>query len=200
MDVNSIENIFKNGDVVFIEFKNDSNHAPAIPATLAIYKEISGNVFVKYCSTMINFGTVSKNKLLCEIDSIKSIRLASNTEIKYFINKLQEDEYDFSNEIDLLNKKLNFTKNDLKSGMIVKTKNGRYYVVIGDLIVNCNGYMPLSKYNNELKVEHNDVSDISKEFDIIEIYYGDTNYEKCYLIQNAFNSSFCSCVSQLHTP
>lgn len=54
-----------------------------------------------------------------------------------------------------------FTKNDLKTGMVVECKNGFRYMVITEtvdtpgglengILISANGWLPLSKYNNDL--------------------------------------------------
>lgn len=77
----------------------------------------------------------------------------------------------FGKEENEMNKE--FTKGDLKTGMIVETREGVKYVVLrnactfGDLIVNGKDlyWNELSNYNDEL-IEHNDYN----ELDIVKVY------------------------------
>lgn len=192
MDANLIKKIFKKGDVVFVELKNSHS----LHSTIAVYKEISEkNYFIIYYNTIIGINGVFKNDFLCKVDDIKTIRLASNSEINFFIKQLKNATCDFSNEIDFLYRKIKFTKDDLKSGMVVKLRNGQYYAVIGEIISNYNGFMSLSKYNNDLLIEHEDICDFSNQFDIVEIYYDDMPYNRHNLIQNIFNKTFYNCAN-----
>lgn len=43
-----------------------------------------------------------------------------------------------------------FTKNDLKAGMIVELNNGNRYLLVNDTLIGTEGYMILSKYNDDL--------------------------------------------------
>jgi hypothetical protein len=75
-----------------------------------------------------------------------------------------------------------FTKNDLKTGMVVECKNGFRYMVITEtvdtpeglengILISANGWLPLSKYNNDLG------------YGSTEIYfgcYGSFSVEKVY--------------------
>lgn len=56
-----------------------------------------------------------------------------------------------------------FTKADLKSGMVVKAKNNKMYLVVGDKMISDDGFMYLSHYNNDLK-------NSCPEFDIVEVH------------------------------
>lgn len=56
-----------------------------------------------------------------------------------------------------------FTKADLKSGMVVKAKNNKMYLVVGDKMISDDGFMYLSHYNNDLKNSY-------PEFDIVEVH------------------------------
>ena len=62
-----------------------------------------------------------------------------------------------------------FTKNDLKTGMVVECKNGFRYMVITEtvdtpaglangILISANGWMPLSEYNNDLGYDYSSFS------------------------------------------
>lgn len=59
-----------------------------------------------------------------------------------------------------------FTKADLKTGMVVETKNGNKYMVYGDRLVRSNYFNKLSCYDNDLKNKNNEDYDIIRCFDI----------------------------------
>lgn len=74
--------------------------------------------------------------------------------------------------IDLVNRedmKKEFTKNDLKSGMVVKLRNGEKYLVVDDLLITSDGFMRLSSYNINMicNVTNND---FAVKYDIMEVY------------------------------
>lgn len=58
---------------------------------------------------------------------------------------------------------------DLKTGMVVKLRNGDYCMVIGDYLIDNDSWVSLGEYNNNLT--HCDLSCI----DIIEVYKQRTN-------------------------
>lgn len=57
-----------------------------------------------------------------------------------------------------------FTKSDLKDGMVVKVKTGSLYLVIGDKLLSKSGFNLLSFYNEELLVCD------YRDFDITVVY------------------------------
>ena len=59
-----------------------------------------------------------------------------------------------------------FDKADLKTGMVVETKNGNKYMVYGDRLVRSNYFNKLSCYDNDLKNKDNEDYDIIRCFDI----------------------------------
>ena len=59
-----------------------------------------------------------------------------------------------------------FDKSDLKTGMVVETKNGNKYMVYGDRLVRSNYFNKLSCYDNDLKNKDNEDYDIIRCFDI----------------------------------
>lgn len=58
-----------------------------------------------------------------------------------------------------------FTKNDLKTGMIVELKNNKRYLVFNDILIGDNMYLSLSIYNKDLSY-----SGFQKDNDL-DIYY-----------------------------
>lgn len=56
------------------------------------------------------------------------------------------------------------TKQDLKSGMVVETREGKLYLVVDDFLTNDNGFLLLEEYDENLK----DVG--NKIFDIVKVY------------------------------
>lgn len=61
------------------------------------------------------------------------------------------------------------TKSDLKDGMIVEVRNGNKFIIIGDRIVNDNGWMPLDEYDEDNLTNANWESD-NEEWDIVKVY------------------------------
>ena len=59
-----------------------------------------------------------------------------------------------------------FGKSDLKTGMVVETKNGNKYMVYGDRLVRSNYFNKLSCYDKDLKNKNNEDYDIVRCFDI----------------------------------
>lgn len=60
-----------------------------------------------------------------------------------------------------------FTKTDLKSGMIVKTEGEDFYLVLEDTLIGVSGYMRLSSYNDNLVINN------STSHTIVEVYEKD---------------------------
>lgn len=81
-----ITNSFIDGNVIYLEFNKN-----VMPPVLAIYKNVSNNLLAKYCSIIIGFDGISINEYLCNIDDIKTIRLANDSEKEYFLNKIKND-------------------------------------------------------------------------------------------------------------
>lgn len=61
-------------------------------------------------------------------------------------------------------KKNIFTKDMLKDGMRVETRNGKMYIKIGETLRTMDGYNPLSQYTDDLR------NMVSHEYDIMEVY------------------------------
>ena len=61
---------------------------------------------------------------------------------------------------------INFTKKDLKNGMVVETREGNRYMVVGDSLMRDVGYLPLSLYNDDLRENNNSQFDIMKVYDV----------------------------------
>ena len=107
----------------------------------------------------------------------------------YFYNSLDEREYCSGENFDEWMKSCNwldydfelveeekmFTKDDLKTGMVVEMKCGRQYMVMlntpyEDALIDRNGFLKLSDYNNDLKMKdiHAECWDIVKVFKPLE--------------------------------
>ena len=61
---------------------------------------------------------------------------------------------------------INFTKKDLKNGMVVETREGNRYMVVGDSLMRDVGYLPLSLYNDDLREDSDSKFDIMKVYDV----------------------------------
>lgn len=59
-----------------------------------------------------------------------------------------------------------FTKADLKDGMVVEERNKRKYIVLGDRVLNNDGYNRLKGYGNDLT----DTQLYARDFDIIRVF------------------------------
>ena len=55
-----------------------------------------------------------------------------------------------------------FTKNDLKSGMVVETREGNRYMVLEDRLIREGGFLYFSDYYVDLSFQDNNVYDIMK--------------------------------------
>ena len=62
----------------------------------------------------------------------------------------------------------NFTKSDLKNGMIVELRNGNRYMVVGTDLLGLNGYMGLCSYNKDLLKY--DSTSTDPDWDIVKVY------------------------------
>ena len=74
----------------------------------------------------------------------------------------------FMNKFELVEDKNMFEKKDLKTGMVVKIKDGRFYKVMlntsdGDIMVSTDGYIYFTDINDDLTTRHLSLS-------IVEIY------------------------------
>lgn len=63
-----------------------------------------------------------------------------------------------------------FTKKDLKTGMVVKTKNNTMFLVVGDKLISTTGFGLLNEYKDDLTINDQPDPDIQSGFDIIEVY------------------------------
>lgn len=63
-----------------------------------------------------------------------------------------------------------FTKKDLKTGMVVKTRNNTVFLVVDDKLISVGGFMRLTEYNDDLTVIDESDSNIQSGFDIMEVY------------------------------
>lgn len=54
------------------------------------------------------------------------------------------------------------TKQDLKDGMILETRNGKRYLLVNDIMRDFDGYIGLNSYNNDLSYKHHTIHDIVK--------------------------------------
>lgn len=73
-----------------------------------------------------------------------------------------------------------FTKADLKDGMVVETKGGKRYVVMGDKFMDYNSYYPLTNYGDDLVP----ICYLSREFKedktIVKVYKSDAKFLRYY--------------------
>lgn len=63
-----------------------------------------------------------------------------------------------------------FTKKDLKTGMVVKTRNNTMFLVVDDKLIATAGFGLLIEYNDDLTVIDQPDSNIQSGFDIMEVY------------------------------
>ena len=61
-----------------------------------------------------------------------------------------------------------FTKKDLKDRMIVETRDGCRYIVVGDLLLSDDGFLRISEYDDILLDNHN--GGIGPIFDIMKVF------------------------------
>ena len=66
-------------------------------------------------------------------------------------------------------------KKDLKSKMVVKCRNGNFYLVVDDVLVKENGFNLISGYSENLLMNGDDEFDIMEIFKIINGSYSFTN-------------------------
>lgn len=86
----------------------------------------------------------------------KSIKDLTVTNSSKLINKIKEE---------LMSMK-QFTKRDLKNGMVVKVELGDNYMVVNNRLINQHGFNMLDSYAENLTIEDRDVAN----FDIIEVF------------------------------
>lgn len=67
-------------------------------------------------------------------------------------------------------KKTMFTKKDLKTGMVVKTRNNTMSLVVDDKLISIGGFGRLTDYNDDLTITDEPDSNIQSGFDIMEVY------------------------------
>lgn len=75
------------------------------------------------------------------------------------------DNYDFN---DTMLIPYQFTKADLKTGMVVETRNGNRYMVYGDKILRMHFHVDLNSYDDKLNNSYGEQFDIVKCFNIDE--------------------------------
>ena len=68
-----------------------------------------------------------------------------------------------------------FTRSDLKTGMIVETRHHEPYMVYGECLINVSGYEPLINYTNSLYHRINTDFDIIRVFDISNMVHNTTD-------------------------
>ena len=62
-----------------------------------------------------------------------------------------------------------FTKADLKTKMVVETRNGERYLVVDDILMNYDGFQPIDTYNDDLTIDTNSMI-IEKVYKYIDDY------------------------------
>lgn len=67
-------------------------------------------------------------------------------------------------------KKTMFTKKDLKSGMVVKTRNNTMFLVVDDKLIATAGFVLLTEYTDDLTIIDDPDPNIQSGFDIMEVY------------------------------
>lgn len=60
-----------------------------------------------------------------------------------------------------------FTKSDLKDGMVVEYRNGKRRLVLNNRLIGKDGYYELNKYKEDMKVEESSERDIMRVFKIV---------------------------------
>ncbi len=90
-----------------------------------------------------------------------------------------------------------FTKDDLKTGMVVKLRNGGYFIVMknADKIIGINSwqYIPLDVYNNDMSIKD---KRLSTSFEIVNISQDkDTRDNNGHLAFNDFFDTVYQCKS-----
>ena len=78
----------------------------------------------------------------------------------------KNDNYKILEWSDYMNKE--FTKSDLKDGMVVETRNAHLYVKFNNRLLGINGFLLLNNINDNLKYKHN--YKLSYEWDIMKVY------------------------------
>ena len=78
--------------------------------------------------------------------------------------------------------KKEFTKADLKEGMVVKDRNNKKYIVFGDRIINKFGFNGLETYDECLM----DIKFHNKEYDVMKVFK--VNTEKVYCLEDILKS------------
>lgn len=92
-------------------------------------------------------------------------------------NKTEEEKANISNTVIK-------TIEDVTNGMIVETREGVRYLVLGDLSIGENSWLELSDYNNSVGFNHRSF----KELDIVKIYNPDEELGGQRLPRNNFNN------------
>jgi len=78
-------------------------------------------------------------------------------------------------------------KKDLKSKMIVKLRNGNFYLVVDDVLVRENGYNLLNQYFENLLCKTDSYYDIVEIFEYVNNYYKFTNGLSTKIIRQVYN-------------
>jgi hypothetical protein len=68
--------------------------------------------------------------------------------------------------------KKEFTKSDLKNGMVIETREEERYMVVGDKFIRNNGFMRIKTYQENLKYTSDN------DFDIIKVYDRVTSFNQ----------------------
>ena len=119
-------------------------------------------------------------KVYC--DNVLVINKVLELDNSYVLKGLEGvDDYDFN---DAMLIPYQFTKEDLKTGMVVETRNGNRYMVYGTHLVRNLNYVDLNNYDQNMKCVSDNDFDIMKCFDIYDDAYSIEDIispNKCYL-------------------
>lgn len=64
----------------------------------------------------------------------------------------------------------NFSKSDLRSGMVVETRGEGNWLVVNNTLINGDGWLNLDKYDEDLIKIGNSWGSIDRQFDIMKVF------------------------------
>lgn len=124
---------------------------------------------VKVYELIHNIGTLGR---LLSKDNFGNLR---DSDCIWTRNKTEEEKANISNTVIK-------TIEDITNGMIVETREGVRYLVLGDLSIGENSWLALSDYNDSISLNHRNY----KELDIVKIYNPDEELGGQRLPRNNF--------------